>query len=614
MIKKLPLQLFLTGLVFFASLSTISAQASLREISLKEQINNSSLVVEGQVIAKKSFWDAEHRLIYTANTIEVYKVFKGEPAKHIEVLTKGGTVGLQSMVTSHSLTLSEDNVGVFTLYDSNVSLNSGKSINNKMFKPYSSIQGFYKYNLKHDVALNPFNRKSGVKTSFYNEIMKYTKSSFVEVKSFNISEEKLKLNKSGGSLVLGITDFNPTTATAGTATLLTINGSDFGSVQGKVGFANADSGGMSMGVPDYEDALDSQVVSWNDNQIIVEIPTIAGTGKIRVTHDNTSTIESATDLTIDYALINFDIDSNAWNTQHYSDNGSGGYTWEMFTDFFNETEPSIGTTGYKAAFMRAFDNWRCETKINWEISGSPTSVDAVGLNTATPPDEEFVNIIRFDNNSELDAGVLGQCTYFVTGIVCGTELELWINDIDIVFDDDTNWYFGSGSISGGQFDFETVALHELGHGHQLGHVIDPSNVMHFQLSSGTINTVLDANSLIAGNVIQARSASETNCGLGMSDLMVDYAGSCGLSIQENSLESSISIFPNPTRQQFFIKSTVVNLESVEVYDVSGRLISQIDTSDASRTIPVNLVGASKGVYFVNIHSEGRVITEKVIIQ
>ena len=35
------------------------------------------LIAEGKVIEKKSFWNNEHTMIYTANTIEVYKLFKG---------------------------------------------------------------------------------------------------------------------------------------------------------------------------------------------------------------------------------------------------------------------------------------------------------------------------------------------------------------------------------------------------------------------------------------------------------------------------------------------------------------------------------------------------------
>ncbi len=77
MIRKLRLKFTLTTLAFFIGFLTVSAQVSLREISLKEQLDNSSLVIEGKVIAKRTFWDVDRKSIYTANTVEVYKVFKG---------------------------------------------------------------------------------------------------------------------------------------------------------------------------------------------------------------------------------------------------------------------------------------------------------------------------------------------------------------------------------------------------------------------------------------------------------------------------------------------------------------------------------------------------------
>ena len=52
----------------------------------------------------------------------------------------------------------------------------------------------------------------------------------------------------------------------------------------------------------------------------------------------------------------------------------------------------------------------------------------------------------------------------------------------------SSWYFGAGTIADEEIDFETVALHELGHGHQLGHVINSSNVMHYTIAKKTINT------------------------------------------------------------------------------------------------------------------------------
>ncbi|MFV9549764.1 T9SS type A sorting domain-containing protein [Algibacter sp. PT7-4] len=625
MTLKLPLKLILTALVFFIGLFLASAQVSLKKISLKEQIDSSSLVVEGEVVDSKSFWDVERKLIYTANTVKVYKAFKGHVAETIDVITLGGSVGLDAMIASNTLKLRKGDVGVFTLYDSKVVSGQKSKIKHKAYQAYSSLQGFYKYNVKHNVAFNPFNRKKGVQSSFYNEIMSYTNTNYTKVSDFDVYTEQQQLNKSSGLLALGITNFSPTTTTAGTGSVITINGTDFGAVKGKVGFANPDSGGMSGGNPDYVDALDSQVLTWSNTQITVEVPYLAGTGKIRITHDNNSTVESATSITITYAQQNVETDVGAglqaFQTQHYGDNTDspasgfeGGYTWEMQTDFHADTEHP----GARAAFERAFESWRCETKVNWEISTNATTVDVIGLDEA-PADGELeadgVNVIRFDNGAELPAGVLGRCTSWYSGRLCSGEVILWVSDIDIVFNDGTNWYFGTGGIVDGQFDFETVALHELGHGHQLGHVINTNNVMHYAVSDEEINTVLDANSIAGANDVHARSTTNQVCGMPVKPLMTNYDGDCNLNVKDVSFENGVVIFPNPAKQELFIKNSSYNpIDRVVVFDVSGRLIIDVDVSNTSGTKTINLNKASKGMYFVNIYSGKDTITKKLLVE
>ena len=160
-----------------------------------------------------------------------------------------------------------------------------------------------------------------------------------------------------------------------------------------------------------------------------------------------------------------------------------------------------------------------------------------------------------------------------------------------------------------------MALHELGHGHQLGHVIDPnSDVMHFSLFNGQDERVLGANNIIAAADVQGRSTSSGPCPLVLA--MTNYSGSCSLSVDERyELDGSITIYPNPAKQQFFIKNTsFANLERVAVYDVSGRLVSDVDVSYTSRTKTINLINVSKGMYFVNIHSENAFITKKLIVE
>ncbi|GAA3633368.1 hypothetical protein GCM10022397_18640 [Flavivirga jejuensis] len=581
----------------------------LREIPLKQQIDESSLVIEGKVISKQSFWDTDYKNIYTVNTIEVYKVFKGEAVTIIEVITPGGAVGDRIQKVIPSLKLRKGDLGAFTLHESHINISESNKSGNKQFKVYSSLQGFYKYHLNDNVATNPFSSKNGITKELYNQIESITKAKYVDVSFFDVSKAHSKLveNKSVLQPPSSIT-FNPTTSTAGTKSVLTISGSGFGGTKGKVGFANADEGGVDNGNTIFFDALDTQVLTWSDTQITVEIPSEAGTGKIRVTDASLSSSESAADLNITYAEVNSVSDflangvEYAYQTRHIDADGSGGYTWEMHTEF-------NANTNAKSAFLRALETWSCETGINFSVASSATTVDEV------KDDDTFV--VRFDNGSELPAGNLGVCTYFIG--LCGssavgqTSVEAYVDELDIVFDDGTDWNFGPGlSTVIGQFDFESVALHELGHGHQLGHVIDTNAIMHFSLSPNEEQRVLDANDIIAANNIQNRSTGSTVCG---ESAMTNYSGDCGLSIDEEELNSSISLYPNPAKSVFYINNeSFMNLEKVIIYDISGRQISEYDISNTSQIKTINLVGISKGIYFVNIHSNSAMITKKIAVE
>ncbi len=602
----------ITLLLCLTGFSVISQ--SLVEISIEQQIEQSSSIIEGKVISQNSFWDANHRNIYTRNTVEVYKVFKGEKVEYIDVITLGGVVDLVAQISSHSLQLRTHSLGVFMLHPARI-VNLQRKGGNKEYEAYSGIQGFYKYDVISNNANNVFKSHKGIEDAFYNKVQQVTQKKVVEIKKKKIvSKNSFKNSSSKAFLPVGITNISPTTIIAGEKAQLTITGSDFGNTAGTVSFSDADDGGGS-----FIDALASEIVSWNNTSIVVEVPASAGTGLVRVTHNSDAT--SATfPLTISHAEINVIPPmgntgfGNAYQVQHINDNGSGGYTWEMFTDFFNDTAA-------KSDFEWAIDTWRCETKINWDVSSSATTVDVVGTN----PDD--TNVVRFDNGNELEAGVLGRCTSWYSGCLTGAtpDINWFVSEMDIVFDDGVVWNFGSGSIVPPdlEYDFRSVILHELGHGHQLGHVIDTSNdIMHYNIMLNEEQRVPNVNNIAGGNSVQDRSTVINPCPNPVNppdskfptSVMTD-SSTCNLSVDENELDQAISIFPNPSNGQFYIKNaSFINLQKAVVYDLSGRLISEHDLSNSTRTKTINVIGVSKGIYFVNIFSENASITRKIILK
>ncbi|WP_370477660.1 T9SS type A sorting domain-containing protein [Tamlana flava] len=590
---KVLLKLFVVFALCVLVENTVCAQGVLREVSLERQINKSSLVVEGKVVKKKSVWNAVRNRILTINTVEVYKTFKGKSNLQIEVVTPGGAIGSVAQMVTPSLKLNVNDTGVFTLYDNNIDLDLQAKSSLKKYKAYSSLQGFYKYDLLNNTATNPFKKSKNISNNLYNQITAITKEPYKELVSFDVSAKSALLaTKSSSALAPAITGLAPLTITAGNEDAITISGSGFGANPGKVEFKNADDGGAS-----YVEALSSQILYWTDDEIVVEVPTEAGTGNIRVTDNVDASIVSTEVLVVSYALLNYDndMDGEVVLPQHFGTQGTG-MTWQMHTEF-------DANTAAKESFLRAMETWRCETKINW-VLGSPTTIKEGVI--------DDTNVIAFDDaTNPLEDGVLGQCR--TTTGSCGDTRDL-VTELDVIFDNDTSWNYGPDPTTGSDYDFETVTLHELGHGHQLGHVIDDTgDVMHFSITNGEDIRLLNSDNAAAAGIIQNFSTTTQMCGQTM---MTDYSGSCSLSVAyEEALANEISVYPNPVESILYIENgSAFNLDKVMLFDVAGRAILSLDLENAPRTKAIDLSTISKGIYFINVFSGNAMVSKKILIE
>ena len=261
-----------------------------------------------------------------------------------------------------------------------------------------------------------------------------------------------------------INNFSPNTTSAGTGSQITINGSGFGagpaSANKYVEFANSDNGGLTGVKP----AL-VEYVSWADNQIVVIVPSGAGTGAINV-YNGTSTAVSSSNLTVSYNIIN----ASTYQVKHVNSNTQGGYTWQLEKSFDAQSNA-------KNSFLKSLSAWTCFTGINWKV-GVPTPANQTG--------RDGINIVRFDTADELPAGVLGVAYTYYTS--CGS--NKWeITETDLVFDKERTWNFEDALPGPSQSDFQSVVQHELGHAHSLGHVIDNSDLMHYTIAPGTRRTI-----------------------------------------------------------------------------------------------------------------------------
>ncbi len=106
---------FLAGtLLGGLGVSRAHGQCLTLDVDLNKRLSQSTLIVDGVVTAKHSFWSKGN--IYTRNTLSLYQVFKGshQPAT-LEVITLCGQVGTDILEVHPSLQLELGQAGYFML-------------------------------------------------------------------------------------------------------------------------------------------------------------------------------------------------------------------------------------------------------------------------------------------------------------------------------------------------------------------------------------------------------------------------------------------------------------------------------------------------------------------
>ena len=496
---KIKSTLFAGLLIACSFFNKISAQA-LYPVALDEKVQHSTLITEGTVVSKQSFWNPAHSMIYTSNKVKLHKIFKGDlQPEYIEVLTQGGTVGTEQVEASDLADLSVGETGLFFCYPNSINLRNPAN-NVLLWDIYSSAQGFVRYDLNSKIADAPFAKYSNIVSDLYPVVTAKVGRSFTNVdQQFVVGADPVPQTE-----VLGITSFSPTAvaagATANTATnLLTITGTDFGNAAGSAAIlfddANNGTGGTAFVVA-YNDPL---VVSWSNTQIQVRVPSRAGTGFFSVRDEFGATASSPTALTVNYSILTASFTGFTGESRLMSDDATGGYTI-LYSTSTAGGGVDLDASPTKATFQRALNTWRQTNGFN-VTEGGTTLVQ--GINPGNG-----LNTIMFDNtntgNSVLAAGVLAVCYSFNSTCTPVGSFPVRKTEFDIVIRSAVSsgsTTFENGpcypGATGTDIDMETVLLHELGHALNLGHIndnyqfasgsypnVNPSKLMHYAVLGG----------------------------------------------------------------------------------------------------------------------------------
>jgi lysophospholipase L1-like esterase len=137
------------------------------------------------------------------------------------------------------------------------------------------------------------------------------------------------------------------------------------------------------------------------------------------------------------------------------------------------------------------------------------------------------------------------------------------------------------------------------------HIADSLNVRYFDI------TPISRQGIMKSNLVAADGLHPSGIQYGeWVKLMLQYIdGNIVTSLKENKSEL-LSVYPNPTNDLLQVSCTDANNSSIEIYNITGKLIFRKDID--SVTTEVSLVNLSEGIYFVRLVSGNKQVTQKFV--
>jgi len=418
-----------------------------------------------------------------------------------------------------------------------------------------------------------------------------------------------------------ITGISPTSTTAGTRSLLTITGNNFGSPRGdsEIHFTVLDGFGSQWAAP-----LSDDYTNWSDTEIQVLVPSYAkipgtfdsevnsttlqkpGTGEIRVNKVIAGISQASINnpnVEIQYSVGNDKrfISSGlfAGQPQILTRQGNNGEYFVRFSDEFRFESPSVErrvsdvNETYVEIATEVINEWQCLTGLNFVIDPAPWTPDGsgnylclgqnvIGLHFVVNPDPNITAIMNglarfYDNTSCPVIGIDIEPDF----LRCGE-----INVFGDEFDSDAE---------NTKEKFYNALLHEIGHTHFINHVSSATELMRVSLFQGQTATITE-NARAASLYIQA--ASLNNFGECQNGLYV--SNPCYNAVETVSQNPShfFDIYSNS--ENIVIQNHDLKLlNHVRIFDVTGRLINEYSVNQSNNTVFLPRI-KNKGIFIVSI--------------
>jgi hypothetical protein len=416
-----------------------------------------------------------------------------------------------------------------------------------------------------------------------------------------------------------ISYIDPNKVSGGTGDFIAIHGNNFGNSAGRISFLDAD---LGNGIRTFAGSGD--ILLWIDSLILVNIYSTdtvfalagngkhhsAGSGYLWVEKAGVGGLKDSAYLEVIFSSMNYRYDAALnWREMptRYAD--SSGFAFLPF-QFNNSFSPAA-----RRAFIKAYKEWQCNTNVAWGLD----TVNITGVNIAVEYDG--VSTIAFHS---LPAGLAGSTVIWWKNCQNAATTIKYPHSIDMIFDTGVSWYIDSTNCipiaDTTHMDFWTVALHELGHAHLLGHVTDKYKVMYYKALHYPYDCkhTLDAADLAGGQyVTNISSADSIYCFTGNQSPMNLVYCSGTSAIFELKEKSDIIIYPKPASSVLYIKlkDEKAILSKIMIFDMLGnKLIDAFPPQmrDGIIEIPIEN-NFNSGIYIIHITTKDGVFTDKILI-